>query len=323
MELDLNASSSEALLKTQSLKNEPDLFLAKPKTVAEGSNLQAKVCCHPECKKTVARTGYCWKHYKCDSRSKSARVIEKARATKKAKDARAKVRKQKRVYVEKKTPLSTYAMQGMTQERKTKLASLHTNILKRPECHETVREEIELLCRCVRLRGVGFDPCAGTGSIGRFVNEICPKVREVDGADIDRRRAGKVDFLQDALRMRLRKDCYDFIIFSPPFLLSDIFLMWAFEQPVKIWCFHLAGDYFTNAPHYRLRALKNKMDDGLVLFVSGLPVVKGRPMRRCLWIVIFANRSEMKKSLVQKACSRVYMNSVMESECDENFDKRE
>ncbi|KAK3246126.1 hypothetical protein CYMTET_44347 [Cymbomonas tetramitiformis] len=275
----------------------------------------ARICCHSDCGRTVARSGYCWRHYKCDSRSKQARIIEKARATKKAREIRTKERKRKRVHVAKPAPVTNYAMQGMTQERKSKLAALHSNISKRPECHETVWEEVDLLCRCVRLSGVGFDPCAGTGSIGRFVSEICPKVREVDGADIDRRRKGNVDFLQDALRMRLKEGCYDFIIFSPPFLLSDVFLMWAFEQPVNIWCFHLAGDYFTNAPAYRLRALKNKMDEGLVLFVSGLPVVKGRPMRRCLWIVIFANASVMRKHLIQTACSRVYMNTVMDDEC--------
>jgi len=200
-----------------------------------------------------------------------------------------------------------------------------------------------MLCKCVRLQGVGFDACAGTGNISRYVKALCPKVREVrissssssrcslslfslfsdtqtlvgmwnvlkiDGVDVDPMRAENVDFVMDALTVKLKPHCYQFVIFSPPFLLSDIFLTWALEQPVDLWCFHLAGDYWTNGPEYRVRALKTKMDTGLVLFISGLPVVPGRGLRRCMWIVIFANARVRTRTLVKSACCQVYMNSL-------------
>eukprot|EP00854_Cymbomonas_tetramitiformis_P012515 gene12515-14788_t len=211
--------------------------------------------------------------------------------------------------------MDSYMMAGMSQERRTKLVCMYKRMRRQPECHATSDKELELLCRCVVLRGVGFDACAGTGNISRYLQNHCAGVREVDGADVDKRRVGKVNCVQDSLRLDLNPDAYDFMIFSPPFLLSDLFLTWALKQPVKMWCIHLAGDYYTNAPDYRLQALKPLIDSGLVLFVSGLPIVENRPMRRCVWMILFRDKKIMRKSCVEEACANIRTSRLNEVDC--------
>ncbi|KAK3245775.1 hypothetical protein CYMTET_44596 [Cymbomonas tetramitiformis] len=188
--------------------------------------------------------------------------------------------------------MDSYMMAGMSQERRTKLVCMYKRMRRQPECHATSDKELELLCRCVVLRGVGFDACAGTGNISRWTAQTLTN----DVSD-------------------LNPDAYDFMIFSPPFLLSDLFLTWALKQPVKMWCIHLAGDYYTNAPDYRLQALKPLIDSGLVLFVSGLPIVENRPMRRCVWMILFRDKKIMRKSCVEEACANIRTSRLNEVDC--------
>ena len=97
----------------------------------------------------------------------------------------------------------------------------------------------------VRLSGIGYDPCAGTGTLARLALEMNPHVSKVHTGDIDEGHAG-FDFYGDSLISELPADV-DFIIVSPPFKPADFWLACAVAQKVDVLIMHLAGDSFSNS----------------------------------------------------------------------------
>ncbi|KAK3255083.1 hypothetical protein CYMTET_35710 [Cymbomonas tetramitiformis] len=157
---------------------------------------------------------------------------------------------------------------AMPSQTRTKLAKRYLATREEPECHPTIEPEMRALLRCVNLWGVGFDVCAGTNSIAEIIGRLTRL--QMDSADVDVSREGAVDFVTDGLALKLRPNAYDFLVFSPPFDLTDVFIAWALQQPVKIRCFHVAGDYYTNAPDYRRRLLRPHLQEGTPPFFTSI-----------------------------------------------------
>ncbi|KAK3256197.1 hypothetical protein CYMTET_34645 [Cymbomonas tetramitiformis] len=189
-------------------------------------------------------------------------------------------------------------MEGMSPQRQNRLRNMHRRILKSPANHPTSLSEVAYLHSCLALSGTLFMPCAGTRG---FVNAVqtlyAARINGIFCQDVDRKYPA-LDAYGDCLAERgLHARGYSAIICSPPFLIADLLLAWAVEQAVGVIVLHVAGDYFSNAPEYRRRFLQAYEHNGLMLCISGLPLVPGRKMRRCMFLVLFKNIDVRRQTL--------------------------
>ena len=152
-----------------------------------------------------------------------------------------------------------------------------------------------MLLDVVEIKGSTLDPCKGTGGIA----SAWPT--SIQTWDIDKH--WKPNKVCDALQ---EKANFDIIVFSPPFELADIFLVWAIENATSMVAMHISGDYFTNAPTYRREYIIPYIKQQLVVFVHGLEIQ--RRQRRCMWLVIFKNKQAKKDMLKRKNVGLVYTN---------------
>ena len=153
-----------------------------------------------------------------------------------------------------------------------------------------------MLYQAINLHGRGLDPCAGTGTLAREAVAFSDGKLVVHTRDISRSHRG-LDAYGDSLLLCIPPNMYDMLLFSPPFLLTDLFIVWAVAQPVEVIVLHVAGDYWTNAPPYRRAFLAPFEHDERLMFINGLPLVPGRKMRRCIFIVLFLNGGSKRKFL--------------------------
>ena len=200
----------------------------------------------------------------------------------------------------------TLFMEGMTPRRISRLRNLHLQNIINPVCERTRDSEVVVLKQCLQLYGNAIDACAGTGSLARSVVALYgDQLQEMWTQDIDVQHKGLNSYV-DSLACSITG--FDIIIFSPPFPMADLFLVWAVNQDVPLVIMHVAGDFFTNAPEYRRTYLQPYEHNGRLLIVNGLPLVKGRNIRRCIFLVLFRDRYSVDRHLIHGASCTVYHN---------------
>ena len=223
----------------------------------------------------------CWTHYKPTSRG-----VVKNRTSRKL------TRKNKKV-----RQLSNLGyMVGALPGRRTFLFNKHVAECGNPTWYPTALEELSLLFDSIVLYGVGYDPCAGSGTIGRVTMERNPNVSKVHTRDIDTTHL-HLDTYGDSLATAVPPNL-DFIIMSPPFVTMDLWLVWAESQKVDVVVVHAAGDLFSNSNEARKGFFAPYMNNDLLCMVEGLPLSKGRKKRRCAFIIWFRSKQ------VRDACFR-------------------
>jgi hypothetical protein len=196
-------------------------------------------CCQYDgCTLVSARNKLCWSHYRTPSRSPTARRLRRL--------ARINALANSLVQPEESSLLM---MPGMDRARRTRLSNLRERVARQPECHPTDPAEVYILARFVHLSGLGYDACAGTCNLARTAELASTGTLVVHTADIDEESHEGLDSYGDSLNTSLPVNTYDFILFSPPFVLLDMFLVWALRQPVQAVIVQAAGDYWSNAPH--------------------------------------------------------------------------
>jgi hypothetical protein len=200
-------------------------------------------------------------------------------------------------------------MPQMSQQRRTRLSNLRKAHLQHPTCDPTCPKEVGLLLKAVKLSGLAFEPCAGTGSLSDTVKALSNGELQVHTQDADSRHAGLRAY-GDSLSLTLR-EVYNIIIFSPPFVLGDMFLAWALAQlSASIIVMHISGDYWTNAPAYRHAFLAPFEQDNRMLIVNALPLVQNRKMRRCMFLVLFRDHATRDTTLIPGGSCQVLHNKV-------------
>lgn len=215
----------------------------------------------------------CWTHYKPPSRG----VSEANR----------------RKVVQENKKLISYEdlcfMPNSSKSRQTYLLNKHVQECATPKCHPTDEKEVSILFESIELSGLGYDPCAGTGTLARKAFELNPMVLGIHTRDVDEQH--KVDSYGDSLTTEVPPctKSLDFIIMSPPFRTADLWHAWAKETNVDVIISHVSGDYFSNNYDARKAFYAPYLNNNLIHMVEGLPLVKGRPMRRCCFIVLFKN----------------------------------
>ena len=274
---------------------------------------QFPMCTNPA--KRIVRDGVptlCWAHYrpKCRTATHRAKSRQENNNNKKI--------RAKRTLCVKRVPLSKKRtpkicrfedltfMPNMTKGRKTYLFNRHVAECKKPACHPTSWEEISVLFESIKLYGVGYDPCAGTGTLARGTLALNPNVTKVHTRDVDKACIG-LDSYGDSLSVAVPPDV-DFLIMSPPFRTADLWLGWGVAQNLDVLVFHLAGDNFSNSYDSRKSLFAPYLNNNLMHVVEGLPLVKGRKMRRCSFIVLFKEGCIRNKCLKQGKYCRVYHN---------------
>lgn len=99
----------------------------------------------------------------------------------------------------------------------------------------------------INLHGRALDPGAGTGTLAREAVAFSDGKLRVHTRDISPSHSG-LDEYGDSLLLYIPPSMYEMLLFSPPFLLTDLFVVWAVAQPVQVVIMHVASDYLTNAP---------------------------------------------------------------------------
>ena len=249
-------------------------------------------CLNPA-KRTV-RNGVptlCWTHYKPPSRATQAHSTCR------------KSLKKVKAFAQK---TDLYFMNEMKPGRRTYLFNQHVKECENPVCHPTSEEEITLLFDSIHLSGIGYDPCAGTGTFARLATSANPNVRKVYTRDIDETHPG-LDFYGDSLASQVPPKV-DFIIMSPPFKSADLWLAWGVAQGVDVFIMHVAGDSFSNSYDARKVFYAPFLNNNLMHMVEGLPLVPGRKKRRCSFIVLFKNEAMRNKCLKNGKFCKVFHN---------------
>jgi len=169
------------------------------------------------------------------------------------------------------------------------------------------------LHKAINLRGRALDPCAGTGTLAREAMSFSDgklQVRTNDICSAHSRKHGGLDGYVDAFTLNIPHGNIDMLLFSPPFLMTDTYCVWAVAQPVHLVIMLVAGDYFTNAPSYRSEFLRPFEQDERLMFINGLPLVPGRKMRRCIFMVLFLTRGSKRAFMRADGYCTVYHNKL-------------
>ena len=250
------------------------------------------VVCNTEgCTLLAARGGLCWTCYVPPSRTPKAR-------------------KERRISADT-PPVQLVFMPGMVPTRRNRLANMHRRALRKPTNHPTVHQEVEFLHQALRLKGNIFMPCAGTrGFVDAVESLYSGEISQVFCQDVDRGYTGLDSYGDVLAHTGLRARGFTAILTSPPFLIADLVLAWAVDQGVDVICLHVAGDYFSNAPLYRRNFLRQYEHNERMLCVYGLPIVRGRKMRRCMFLVLFRTKAVRQQSLRTRGVCTVFHNKV-------------
>jgi len=91
--------------------------------------------------------------------------------------------------------------------------------------------------------------------------------------------------------LRGKKKRYKVVTGSIQFNLSDVHAPLMVEAGKEFVCIHCAGDYLINMPPYYRKAWWEKTKAKyFVEIIDNLPLVKGRPVRRCQFLCIFKTK---------------------------------
>jgi hypothetical protein len=191
-------------------------------------------------------------------------------------------------------------------KRSTRLRTYWLRALEDPVTFSTSEAELEPLTvlinwsRVTKLRRypVLLDPCAGTCAIMSFLKDSIPELQQAYIYNND---------VNSELPVELSFDCVsaqgpahiDVIVTSLPFEIIDVIAPELVQRASILTALHVPGDWITNGPKYRrLWHSWLSLEEGRVCEIRGLERVKGRPTRRCSWVIIFATK-ELKEYLWQ------------------------
>lgn len=175
--------------------------------------------------------------------------------------------------------------------------------------YPTAYEEVVMLCNHLKsvVPGTFEDPTCGTRAVERAVTEKLTNLTSFRSMDLDWRCFP--DIVVDSLNPYELKTVPrpDFIVFSPPWELTDAFLYLMAERANKAVMALVASDYLTNAPEFRMQAWNKYAKKKKTHVIAGLPLVTGRPTRRAIWVIIAKSPCKLKELLSEE----VHVNSFV------------
>lgn len=136
-----------------------------------------------------------------------------------------------------------------------------------------------------------LDPCSGTGMITSYLQAELhavgvPVQIHTNDLGVQTDADTHLDAMLPTTWRHLPRA--DVIVTSPPFELADIIIPKAVEEATLFTAIHIFGDFLTNGPTYRRKWWANLQAQGRTAQIHGLPLVTGRPCRRCIWLLVFA-----------------------------------
>ena len=176
-------------------------------------------------------------------------------------------------------------------------------------CYPTVAQETACLADTIawdRLQPlpdlVLLDPCSGTHGLTRSLYTCLPSLQlQIITNDIHPYHDATyhMDATDPTIWQHL--PTVDIIACSPPFEILDITLPEFIQRARIVTILHVPGDYLSNGPSYRRKLWRHR-----TAIIEGLPRVAQRPMRRCIWLLVFSS-ARCKHFLWRPSTSRVLL----------------
>lgn len=188
--------------------------------------------------------------------------------------------------------------QTVPSSQLSRLYNKWKKLSQRPICFPTLPEEVYSLVDSIdwqRLVEYGygrlFDPCCGTSSLLDTMAQELPHL-PLSFTSNDINMDFSASYHMDATLNSSwdRTPTMDVVCSSPPFELLDIILPLCIQHATVATALHVPGDFISNGPQYRRQLWQELEEQGRTVTIEGLPRVNGRPMRRCIWIIIFTSK---------------------------------
>jgi hypothetical protein len=182
----------------------------------------------------------------------------------------------------------------------SRLRTLWSRAAANPSTFATTHAEVACMLHLINWRKllsrrrqlVVMDPCCGEGSIVAAFQHELPHV------------AARSQLLTNDVNPELPAHTHldvvladswaelpsavDVFVTSPPFEIIDCILPPLLERARVLVALHVPGDYISNGPAYRRSWWSKLQKQQRAVEVRGLPRAKGRPTRRCSWLLIFS-----------------------------------
>lgn len=168
-------------------------------------------------------------------------------------------------------------------------------------CFETSSHEVQILIDNIDASHLGGsvvqDPTCGSRTIQEVFQENFRNIKSFESYDIN--MYCFPDVVVDALnpREQIGIPRPDYVVFSPPWEQSDAFVFYGAKRAKKAVMALVAGDFLTNAPNFRAKAWNKYAEEGKTHVIAGLPLVRGRPARRAIWVIIAKTAAGLKQLL--------------------------